>query len=101
MILASGSLTHNLGEFRLGLDAPQSYVTEFVNWVKEALADNDDDRMLAYRETAPHATRAHPGDDHFLPLLVALGAHDNQDAFSVIEGGVTYGFLSMDSFVWQ
>ena len=100
-ILASGSLTHNLGEFRLGLDAPQSYVTEFVNWVKEALADNDDDRMLAYRETAPHATRAHPGDDHFLPLLVALGAHDNQDAFSVIEGGVTYGFLSMDSFVWQ
>ena len=101
IILASGSLTHNLGEFRLGLSAAQPYVTEFVDWVKDTLVQHDDDRMLAYRETAPHAMRAHPSDDHFLPLLVAMGARNHQDAFSVIEGGVTYGFLSMDSFAWQ
>jgi 4,5-DOPA dioxygenase extradiol len=101
IILASGSLTHNLGEFRLGPRAAQPYVTEFVDWVKDTLVQHDDDRMLAYRETAPHATRAHPSDDHFLPLLVAMGARNHQDAFSVIEGGVTYGFLSMDSFAWQ
>ena len=101
MIVGSGSLTHNLADFRLGLREPQPYVTDFVDWVREAVRKNAVDQVLDYRELAPCAARAHPTEDHFLPLLVALGAHDAHDMFSVLEGGVRYGFLSMDTFVWQ
>ena len=56
--------------------------------------------MLSYRRQAPHAERAHPTEEHFLPLLVALGAASDADDVIAIDGGMTYGVLSMDSFAW-
>ena len=37
----------------------------------ERLAAHDTDALVAYRERAPDAARAHPTEEHFLPLLVA------------------------------
>jgi hypothetical protein len=56
--------------------------------------------LLSYRSEAPHAERAHPTEEHFLPLLVALGAASDADDVIAIDGGMTYGVLSMDSFAW-
>ena len=41
---------------------------------RQAVARADVDALLDYRRLAPHAERAHPTQEHFLPLLVALGA---------------------------
>jgi aromatic ring-opening dioxygenase catalytic subunit (LigB family) len=46
------------------------------------------------------AARAHPTDDHYLPLLIASGAAQAADSIRVIDGGVTYGVLSMDTYMW-
>ncbi|NVO04960.1 MAG: dioxygenase [Rhodoferax sp.] len=100
LILASGSMTHNLGEFRRGVAAGDHYVQEFSHWVKTAVLANAVQPVLRYRSEAPHAERAHPTEDHFLPLLVALGAQVEGDAVQLIEGGIEHGMLSMDSFVW-
>jgi 4,5-DOPA dioxygenase extradiol len=101
LIIGSGSLTHNLSEFRgQAADAPvQPYVNEFVGWVREAVAGGDAERLQRTRDTAPHAVRAHPTDEHYLPLLVAMGAAQGRPG-RVIDGGVTHGILSMDSFVF-
>ena len=56
--------------------------------------------LLAYRTRAPHARRAHPTEEHYLQLLVALGASVEADAPQWIDGGITDGVLSMDSFAW-
>ncbi len=53
---------------------------------------------MNYRERAPHALRAHPTEEHYLPLLVAVGASVAGEPRRLIEGGMTYGTLSMDSF---
>ena len=106
LIIGSGSLTHNLSEFSGGrnADAPVSpYVTEFVNWVREAVAAGDAAKLLRTFELAPHANRAHPTDEHYQPLLVAMGAAMQDDKLHnsrLIDGGVAYGILSMDSFVF-
>lgn len=106
LIIGSGSLTHNLGEFRGGraMDTPASpYVLEFVNWVREAVAAGDAQKLCRTLEEAPHARRAHPTDEHYQPLLVAMGASmkDGQAAPArLLEGGVAYGIISMDSFVF-
>jgi 4,5-DOPA dioxygenase extradiol len=106
LIVGSASLTHNLSEFRggRGMDTPvSSYVPEFVAWVRETLANGDVQKLCRTFEEAPHAQRAHPTDDHYQPLLVAMGAamKDGQASPTrLIDGGVAYGILSMDSFVF-
>lgn len=106
LIMGSGSLTHNLSEFRGDrvMDTPISpYVPEFVNWVREVVASGDAQKLCRTSEEAPHARRAHPTDDHYQPLLVAMGAsmHAGQASPAhLVDGGVAYGILSMDSFVF-
>lgn len=99
LVIGSGSLTHNLYEFRQHVQDPQ-YAQTFADWIADALARRDVDALLRYRELAPSAARAHPTEEHFLPLLVALGASDAGDAFAFLEGGMTYGVLSMDSYAF-
>ena len=56
--------------------------------------------ILSCATMAPDAARAHPTEEHFLPLLVAMGAGSGESSVQVIEGGITYGVLSMESYVW-
>ena len=99
LVLASGSLTHNLYEFRQHIRDPE-YAQEFADWIGDAVAARDVEALVDYRRRAPHAQRAHPSEEHFLPLLVAVGASADTDAPRLVEGGMTYGVLSMDSFVF-
>ncbi|MBS0200023.1 MAG: dioxygenase [Proteobacteria bacterium] len=99
LVIGSGSLTHNLYEFRQHISDPE-YAQAFADWVNAAVMHRDVEALVDYRRRAPFAERAHPTEEHFLPLLVALGASNDDDAPALIEGGMTYGTLSMDSFGW-
>jgi 4,5-DOPA dioxygenase extradiol len=101
LIIGSGSLTHNLYEFRQGQDHPETYVKAFAFWVREALERGDVEALLDYRLRAPQAERAHPTEEHLLPLFFAMGAagRDGVDA-RWIEGGITHGVLAMDAVVF-
>lgn len=100
LVVGSGSLTHNLGEFR-GPAREAAYVADFVRWIRQAVRDRDVDALVDYRRRAPHAERAHPTEEHFLPLLVAAGAALASDRVEVIEAGTLYGMLSMESYVFE
>ena len=100
LILASGSLTHNLMEFfDRDEGAEADYAREFVAWIRDALLRHDTEALLDWRARAPHAQRAHPTAEHFLPLLVAAGAAADDRAVEVLDGGILYGMLSMESYV--
>lgn len=115
LIVASGSLTHNLYEFmddrQAGLRPTAPYASEFCAWIDQALAAGDTEALLDYRRRAPHATRAHPTDDHLLPLFIAVGAASATSATSAtgggrqpvqrLDGGVTHGMLVMDAYVFD
>jgi 4,5-DOPA dioxygenase extradiol len=97
LIIGSGSLTHNLYEFRSHIRDPE-YAQSFANWAADAVARRDDEALMDYRNRAPYAERAHPTEEHYLPLLVALGASAPDEIRTQIPGGMTHGVLSMDSF---
>jgi len=100
LILGSGGLTHNLYEFRQSeAERPEGYIHEFVQWARRAAIAHDEAALVNFR-SAPHSLRAHPSDEHYLPLLVAAGASSALDPVEVIEGGVTYGVLSMEGFIF-
>ena len=100
LIVASGSMTHNLYEIRQPLSQPVDYAAEFANWVRTAVLADALGPLVQYRTEAPQASRAHPTEEHFLPLLVAMGARSDADKAQAINGGITHGVLSMDSYVW-
>lgn len=99
LLLATGSLTHNLYHFDPDNLTVLPYAQAFVDWVADALARGDLDALLDYRRQAPGAAEAHPTDDHFLPLFFALGA-GGLAGVQRIEGGIWYGMLGMDSYVF-
>jgi 4,5-DOPA dioxygenase extradiol len=100
LVIGSGSITHNLGDLRMGYGAEREapYVRPFIAWVEERLADGDGDALLDYRRQAPFAQRAHPTDEHLLPLFVALGAAGPQPAAQRIDAGIDHGILAMDIY---
>ena len=103
LLVGTGSMTHNLSEFFGGQREPAPYVVEFSRWVEDAITRGDLEALIDYRTRAPHAQRAHPSDDHFLPLFFALGAGGFGQAEPPLKPGyvtreVMYGILAMDSF---
>lgn len=100
LVVGSGSLTHNLHDLRAPGSPPAAYAREFAAWVSQAVEGGDIDALADYRRRAPHAQRAHPSEEHFLPLLVAAGTRREGETGRLIEGGVDYGVLSMDSYGW-
>jgi 4,5-DOPA dioxygenase extradiol len=100
LIVGSGSLTHNLYEFRSSHGDDEAYAAEFAAWVREAVEQGDSARLQRTLDDAPHARRAHPTPEHFWPLLVAAGAASGSASVQVVEGGITHGVLAMDSYAF-
>lgn len=100
LILCSGAVTHNLRAFQnQALDAqPPQWVTRFDRWVSDAIARNDVDALLRYREVAPYAIENHPTEEHLLPLFVALGAGGTQTQGTRLHSSYTHGILSMAAY---
>jgi 4,5-DOPA dioxygenase extradiol len=105
LLLASGSLTHNLRDWRPGAAddgasiAP--YVAPFQEWFADALARRDFDALADYRRHAPFAQRAHPTDEHLLPVFVAAGAGGADASVTHRHSGVTEHALAMDVYTFE
>jgi 4,5-DOPA dioxygenase extradiol len=99
LVIGSGSLTHNLQDWRRygeGRQAP--YVQPYIDWVERKLAAGDVAAMLDYRRQAPGAERAHPTDEHWQPIYVAMGAAGEAFRATRIDAGIDLGFLAMDLY---
>lgn len=100
LIIGSGSLTHNLYEFRMGDVQGADYVQEFSAWIRNAVGEGNTAALMDALSQAPHAKRAHPTTDHYLPVLVALGAAAHPTPTTVLDGGIRHGVLAMESYVF-
>ncbi len=102
LIIGSGHATHNLRDWagHRGNDEPMRYAVEFAHWLEERLAAHDAQALVDYRDEAPGAARAHPTEEHFLPLLVAYGAAGENPSIERVVEGYENGALSRDSFLF-
>ncbi len=74
LVLGSGGAVHNLPEWRTARDGPPAWAAAFDDWLARKIEAGAVEDLVHYRVRAPEAARAHPSEEHFLPLHVALGA---------------------------
>jgi 4,5-DOPA dioxygenase extradiol len=100
LVIGSGHMTHNLRDRTPGGEAaaPLPYAQDFRDWIDARLRTRDLDALVDYRTQAPYARRAHPSEEHFLPLFVALGAAPESYCAARVHEGIESGALAMDSY---
>jgi len=99
LILASGSVTHNLNDYfgRSINSPPPEYVREFAEWLKKSVTEGATAELLDYANKGPYAVKNHPTPEHFLPLFVAMAGAEKG---TVLHDDYTYGVISMMALSW-
>lgn len=100
LIVASGHMTHNLRDWfaQQGAGEVVPYAREFRDWVDSRVRSGALEDLLAWASLAPHARRAHPSVEHFLPLFVALGAAGTGYTAESLCAGYDGSVLAMDAY---
>jgi 4,5-DOPA dioxygenase extradiol len=93
LIVGSGFLTHNLRAMTFSPGAaPPAWASDFDAWTADVLGRKDVDALLDYRQRAPGVRQALPTHEHFVPVIVALGAAiDDAPAVRFPITGFAYG----------
>jgi 4,5-DOPA dioxygenase extradiol len=104
LVIGSGNITHNLRDWqtamqRGGIDA--DYAKRFSDWVENCLNANAIDDLLDYRRLQADGVRAHPRDEHLLPLFTALGAGGPDAKGNAFHRGLSEFVLAMDGYIFQ
>src|SRR3954454_23194695 len=90
LVIGSGFMTHTFA----GLRDPGvvGHTLAFDEWAADALSRGDVDALLDYRAKGPSVAVAHPTADHYVPLLLTLGAAtDPATATAPIPGRIWLG----------
>ncbi|MGF1463018.1 MAG: DODA-type extradiol aromatic ring-opening family dioxygenase [Maricaulaceae bacterium] len=88
-IIGSGGVVHNLNDLNRSQDAVETpWARAFADWVDGRLHTQDLGAVFNFRQIAPYGARAHPTEEHFAPLLAALG------------GGRTPGEAASERHIW-
>jgi aromatic ring-opening dioxygenase catalytic subunit (LigB family) len=98
LIVGSGLSYHNLRAFGPGAAAVSQ---AFDAWLQQTLLHSSaavrTQRLIEW-ERAPAARDAHPREDHLMPLLVAVGAAENEPAALVYHEQMLLGGVTASSF---
>jgi len=96
LIVGSGHMTHNLRD-RMRPD-DNAYAHVFQDWASSRIEARELEALADYRMLTPHGARAHPTEEHFLPLFVALGAAAEDYRAVRLYDGIENGVLAMDQY---
>jgi aromatic ring-opening dioxygenase catalytic subunit (LigB family) len=98
LIIASGLSYHNLRVFDARAAKPSH---EFDTWLQDTLlksSSQDRSRKLIDWEKAPSSRLAHPQEDHLIPLMVAVGAAESDEAELTYHDDNLLGGIAVSSF---
>lgn len=98
LIIASGLSYHNLRSMGPAARLPS---TQFDDWLQQALIASPPAQRTAYLlewDQAPAARQAHPSEDHLIPLMVAVGAAQDETATLVYHEEGVFGGMTASSF---
>lgn len=94
LLLCSGNIVHNLRLINWEGGA-YDWAKEFDNKVKNLLDERNFTALINYDKLDREAALSIPTNDHYLPMLYALGAYEKNEEISYFNDEITMGSLSM------
>ena len=102
LVVASGNVVHNLRMVRWEENAkPYDWALEFDGIVKKNIEDDNPKVLVEYEKTGEAARMSHPSNDHYLPLMYALGLREKGDGVEFFNDSVDMGSMSMRSVIFS
>jgi 4,5-DOPA dioxygenase extradiol len=102
LIVASGNVVHNLGMIAWNDSGKKfDWAVEFDQLVKNSIEKNDPESLIEYQKLGKIATLAHPTNDHYLPLMYALGFREKNDGVAFFNDTIDLGSISMRSVIFS
>ncbi|MDH3473724.1 MAG: dioxygenase [Rhodospirillales bacterium] len=98
LVLGSGGTVHNLREWRAGDATVPAWAQAFDDWLASRIEAGAADDLVDYRTLGPEGARAHPSEEHYLPLLVAAGAGGGRGR--ALHRSFAQGGLSMAAYAF-
>jgi 4,5-DOPA dioxygenase extradiol len=100
LVIGSGNIVHNLRTVDWGdIDAKAlDWAVEFDELVKARLNERDFQALVDYQSFGDISRLAHPTQEHYLPMLYALGFAGEKEGVSYLFEGFQFGSASMRSF---
>jgi aromatic ring-opening dioxygenase catalytic subunit (LigB family) len=98
LIIGSGLSYHNLRQFGPGGNIASHAFDDWLQFTLLELTPAERRAALLNWDGAPHARMAHPREEHLLPLMVALGAAEEEEAACVYHEDLFFGSLAVSSF---
>ncbi len=95
LVIGSGGTVHNLRRLNWGSNEIDPWALEFDNWLQDKLESWDTESLFAYDTLAPSAQAAVPTPEHFVPLLLAMGAGDRNKQATLMFKAYQLGNLSL------
>ncbi|WP_219835047.1 class III extradiol ring-cleavage dioxygenase [Paenibacillus sp. R14(2021)] len=99
LIIGSGVTVHNLRRVNWGATDAEPWAVAFDDWLQEKLEAWDTEALFNYRQLAPYAVDAVPTNEHFVPLLIAMGAGSQNRTARELHRSYQYGTLTLNC--WQ
>lgn len=101
LIIGSGGTVHNLLALNFYSKKDEKWAVEFDDFIKDRLENWDTDLLFKYESLAPNAKKAVPRNEHFVPLLIAMGAGDSLKSSSLLYRDYQFGSLSRLVFAFE
>ncbi|MED4603443.1 class III extradiol ring-cleavage dioxygenase [Paenibacillus validus] len=100
LIMGSGGTVHNLNRLAWDSGDVSAWALEFDEWLGERIETWDIDRLFRYDAEAPFAKEAVPRSEHFVPLLIAMGAAHEGKKAKLLHRQYQYGSLSLSCWMF-
>jgi 4,5-DOPA dioxygenase extradiol len=102
LVAASGNIVHNLQLMDWSPEAtPYDWASAFNEHIKAAIIARNLNQLADPWSQEESASLSLPTDEHYLPLLYAFGASDENDSVHFAPDFVQYRSLSMTSVLWS
>ncbi|RAP77696.1 DODA-type extradiol aromatic ring-opening family dioxygenase [Paenibacillus montanisoli] len=99
LIIGSGGTVHNLRRLNWHASQADEWAAAFDQWLQDKLEQWDTASLFEYEKLAPYAREAVPTNEHFIPLLLAMGAGDANREAKLLHRSYQFGSLSLSC--WQ
>jgi 4,5-DOPA dioxygenase extradiol len=94
LVVGSGVTVHNLRLVNWEQTVPEQWAVDFDDWLIDKIQQKDLTSLFNYEKLAPHASRAVPRPEHFVPLFIMIGSSNDFEASKVIHRSYDFGTLS-------